>query len=271
MKKILYILLLALVLTGCGKVETNKKDDNKKTGEIVQSELQGNEEATEVGEESGEEIESVEETPGNSTQTPEITQPTVTKTIMYAKSNVNVRSGAGTSNAQIGSLTKGQEVTKVGEENGWSEIEFNGSMGYVNSNYLSTEKVAMNSSNTGNKTDNNTTSNTNNGSLPNTQTPVHEHTWTEVVEEEIHYYAWRTICGKCKTDLTDMTDDELAWHTVAECHSGYSTHYIEVDFVTENVVKTPVVTGYKCSCGATKNKCNPKFAYRNDELVECFC
>ena len=27
-----------------------------------------------------------------------------------------------------------------------------------------------------------------------------------------------------------------------------------MDFVTENIVKTPVGTGYKCSCGETKEK-----------------
>ena len=103
-------------------------------------------------------------------------EPVATKTTMYAKSNVNVRSGAGTSNAQIGSLTKGQEVTKVGEENGWSKIEFNGGIGYVKSEYLSTEKVdtntqsnqntnnsGNNNSSTNNGTTNNTTSNNNQG------------------------------------------------------------------------------------------------------------
>ena len=54
--------------------------------------------------------------------------------------------------------------------------------------------------------------------------------------------------------MTDMTDDEAVYHSAITCRSGYSTHYIEVDFVTENIVKTPVVTGYKCECGATKNK-----------------
>lgn len=100
----------------------------------------------------------------------------VTKTTMYAKSNVNVRSGAGTSNSQIGSLTKGQEVVKIGEENGWSKIEFNGGIGYVKSEYLSTEKVdtntqsnqntnnsGNNNSSTNNGTTNNTTSNNNQG------------------------------------------------------------------------------------------------------------
>lgn len=106
------------------------------------------------------------------------------------------------------------------------------------------------SNNTGSTNPN--TGSTNNPNPGTTTQPVHEHNWTEIVEEEIHYYAWRTICGKCGTDMTDMTDDEAVYHSAIVCNSRYSTKYIEVDFVTENVVKTPVVVGYKCSCGAEK-------------------
>ena len=101
---------------------------------------------------------------------------------------------------------------------------------------------------------NNNSGSSNTGST-NTQTkPIYEHTWTEVVEDEIHYYAWRTICNVCKKDITDMNSEELAIHVVIECGGSYANYYKEVDFITENVVKTPVVTGYKCSCGETKEK-----------------
>ena len=261
MKKILYILLLALVLTGCGNQESDKK-----TNEVVQSELEGNEEAPEVGEESGEEVENTEDNTqseaSENTQNDNM-QPTVTKTTMYAKSSVNVRSGAGTSNAQIGSLTKGQEVTKVGEENGWSKIEFNGTVGYVSSKYLSTEKVEVgNTANNSNTTNNSNVTKPNNGSSDNTvnntttnqntETPVHEHTWEEVTEEKKVYYAWRTLCGRCGTDMTDMSDDDLVYHVTIICNSRYSTKYIEVDFVTTDYKIIATNVGYKCSCGATK-------------------
>jgi hypothetical protein len=111
-----------------------------------------------------------------------------------------------------------------------------------------------NTSNNSNNTTPNTNDNTsnNNSTTPKPSEPVHEHIWTEVVEEEIHYYAWRTICGKCESDLTDMTEDDRLVHVTIICRSRYSTVYKEVGFVTENVVKTPVVVGYKCSCGAEK-------------------
>lgn len=251
MKKIIYMLLIALVLTGCGKAE---KESNNKT---VKEEIENNIEQVEI-EETEAEVETTGEKPENSTQTPEITQPTVTKTTMYAKSSVNVRSGAGTSHSKVGSLAKGQEVTKVGEENGWSKIEFNGTVGYVSSKYLSTEKVEVgNTANNSNvtKPNNGSSNNTVNNTTPNQNTettPVHEHSWEPIKEEKTVYYAWRTICGKCKTDLTDMSSDDRVFHTAAICHSGYSTHFIEVDFVTENPRTRVTIVGYKCSCGATK-------------------
>ena len=114
--------------------------------------------------------------------------------------------------------------------------------------------------NINNSNNNTTTTKPSTGSTGNTDStpkptqPVHEHTWVEVTEEVKHYYAWRTICGKCGTDLTDFSTDDRVYHTGVLCRSRYSTNYIEVDFVTENVVKTPVVVGYKCSCGETKEK-----------------
>ena len=155
--KKLLVLLLALVLMlsviACGSKETEKKSDEKKVQETVQSESENNKEqqkSTEVIEDEGKETETNEdilegELPANIED--KNTQPTVEKVTMYAKSSVNVRSGASTSNAKVGSLSKGQEVVKVGEENGWSKIEFNGMNGYVNSKYLSTEKVSTSTTN----------------------------------------------------------------------------------------------------------------------------
>ena len=147
-----------LVIVACGNKETGQKNHDKKTEESVQSEIENDEADVEVGEgttEDNTQAEASENTQSEGTQPAETN---VTKTTMYAKSNVNVRSGAGTSNAQIGNLTKGQEVVKIGEENGWSKIEFNGGVGYVSSKYLSAEKV--------------TTSTANSSAAPSTSSPV---------------------------------------------------------------------------------------------------
>ena len=122
----------------------------------------------------------------------------------------------------------------------------------------STTQPSMGTNNTRNSggTNNSGPSNTGNIGSTNTETkpsePVHEHSWEPIKEEKTVYFAWRPFCGKCKTDMTDMTDDEAVYHSAGICHSGYSTHFIEVDFITENPRTRVTIVGYKCSCGATK-------------------
>ncbi len=51
--------------------------------------------------------------------------------------NLNIRSGAGTSYSKIGSLKNGSEVTIVEEtSNGWYKIKFNSGYGYVSAKYI---------------------------------------------------------------------------------------------------------------------------------------
>lgn len=63
---------------------------------------------------------------------------------VYAVNTVNVRSGAGADTDKIGSLAKGESVTRTGvgtdANAGWSRVEFSGSVSYISSDYLSTEK-----------------------------------------------------------------------------------------------------------------------------------
>lgn len=174
-KRLIVLLLgLALMLTvvACGNNETGKKNNDKKAQETVQGETENDaEEEEDIKEDTEKEAGTSEaETPENTQSVS--TQSAVTKTTMYAKSNVNVRSGAGTSNSKIGSLTKGQEIAKIGEENGWSKIEYNGGVGYVKTEYLSTEKVEVSTPNNqgSNQTSGNTTTNnsgTNNNTFSN--------------------------------------------------------------------------------------------------------
>ena len=54
---------------------------------------------------------------------------------------LNVRSGAGTSYSVLGSLSKGIKVEVISTTNGWSKINYNGSIGYVSSQYLSSSST----------------------------------------------------------------------------------------------------------------------------------
>lgn len=62
---------------------------------------------------------------------------------MFAKSDVNVRSGAGTGFERLGHLDGGDEVEITGlSENGWYRIVFKGGEGFVSEKYLQNEKPA---------------------------------------------------------------------------------------------------------------------------------
>lgn len=60
---------------------------------------------------------------------------------VYATTQVNIRSSYSTSSSKIGSLQKGQSVTRTGiGSNGWSRVSYNGQTGYIDSSYLTTTK-----------------------------------------------------------------------------------------------------------------------------------
>lgn len=82
-----------------------------------------------------EEVPATEETPV--TETPE-EQPAETQTeTVYAVDKVNVRSGADTTAEKLGSVEKGTALTRTGTDGEWSIIDYNGTTGYVKSEYLS--------------------------------------------------------------------------------------------------------------------------------------
>ena len=64
--------------------------------------------------------------------------PTIrTGTVVNCTTSVNVRSGAGTSYAVLGSAKKGATYTVTGQSGSWYKIDYNGKTGYISSTYLS--------------------------------------------------------------------------------------------------------------------------------------
>lgn len=60
---------------------------------------------------------------------------------VYATNEVNVRSSYSASSNSLGSLKKGEYVTRIGVgSNGWSKVQFNGATAYISSTYLTTTK-----------------------------------------------------------------------------------------------------------------------------------
>lgn len=82
-----------------------------------------------------------EETP---VQTPEET-PQVTTETLIATDRVNVRAAADTASERLGSVEMGATVTRTGTEGEWSIIDYNGTPGYIKSEYLTTDASAVNS------------------------------------------------------------------------------------------------------------------------------
>ncbi len=78
-------------------------------------------------------------TPATPTE-PEPTFSSVNETV-YATGTVNIREGYNTSSKIIGSLKKGEEVTRTGVgSNGWSKVTYNGKTAYISSSYLTKTK-----------------------------------------------------------------------------------------------------------------------------------
>lgn len=59
---------------------------------------------------------------------------------VYATDSVNVRSSYSTSSNVIGSLDKGDSVTRIGKSSSWSKVKYNGQTAYISSDYLTTKK-----------------------------------------------------------------------------------------------------------------------------------
>lgn len=95
--------------------------------------------------------------------------------------------------------------------------------------------------------------------------PSHVHNWVEIKEtvtvpEKGHYeptYAWIYYCDYCKADLTDTEEQERRDHEKGCVKGGVIKSYRSIG--EHWVVDTPSttearVTGYKCDCGATREK-----------------
>ena len=66
-----------------------------------------------------------------------------------APSGLNVRKGAGTNYAKIGCLSNGTQISYLSETDGWLQINYNGSMGYVSKQYTTITSASSDGGNSG--------------------------------------------------------------------------------------------------------------------------
>lgn len=152
------------------------------------------------------------------------------------------------------------ETTEIGGETADTQTD-------VSDSTTSNNKTNNNKNNTTNNTTNKVTSSTKPSQTVTQPTTGHVHNWTEVktqvaVPETGHYetiYGQKTVCNACQTDISELTRDERDDHFKKElCRYGTYTVY-RVETGQKWIVDTPAttearVTGYKCSCGATREK-----------------
>lgn len=65
------------------------------------------------------------------------------KETLYATARINVRESADTSANKLGNIELGEAVVRIGTEGDWSIIEYNGSTGYVKSEYLVSDSGSL--------------------------------------------------------------------------------------------------------------------------------
>lgn len=85
-----------------------------------------------------------EETPQEETPQEETPQePQVTTETVYTTSKVNVRSAADENSDKLGTAEGGTSFTRTGIDGDWSIIDYNGSTGYIKSEFLTTDAPAQ--------------------------------------------------------------------------------------------------------------------------------
>lgn len=86
-----------------------------------------------------------EETPQEETPQEETpAEPEVTTETVYTTSKVNVRSAADENSDKLGTAEGGTSFTRTGTEGDWSVIDYNGTIGYIKSEFLTTDAPAAN-------------------------------------------------------------------------------------------------------------------------------
>lgn len=77
---------------------------------------------------------------GGNTTTPSKPSFTSVNETVYAKSEVNVRASYSTDSSILGTLEKGDSVTRTGKSSEWSKVTYNGQTAYISSSFLTTTK-----------------------------------------------------------------------------------------------------------------------------------
>lgn len=122
-------------------VEQNTEAVEDNPTEIAESETsEAEEQESEQQEEESESEEPESEQKPEESEEPKEENNTVSETLT-ATERVNVRASADTSAEKLGTVEKGEKVTRIGTDGDWSIIEYKDAKGYIKTEYLSTGAV----------------------------------------------------------------------------------------------------------------------------------
>jgi cell wall-associated NlpC family hydrolase len=80
------------------------------------------------------------------TETEKTAEPEEVKETVYATAGVNVRAKASADSDIIGTVIAGYSITRTSNKDGWSKVDYNGTTGYIKSDYLTTTKPQVSES-----------------------------------------------------------------------------------------------------------------------------
>lgn len=87
--------------------------------------------------------ETPEEPPVETPAETPVEEPQATSETLYATDRVNVRAAADTTSERLGSVEMGAAVTRTGTDGEWSIIDYNGTPGYVKSEFLTADASSI--------------------------------------------------------------------------------------------------------------------------------
>jgi uncharacterized protein YgiM (DUF1202 family) len=146
----------------------------------------------------------------------EIEQSYPSETVYVTGSGVNLRSGPSTTYEVLASLTRGTELTRTDTLDGWSQVEYEGQVGYVSNTLLSTEDP------TGKADDNSTESDDTADDKTETETTTaDDKTETETSTAD-------DTTTTTTTTTTDAATDTVTVKAKANIRTGPGTNYTSV-------------------------------------------
>ena len=130
-------IMIGLVIAAGAVIISNQKETDKTGNSKIENSAGDKDKKPEIIIGDGAESESVTEA---EQQTPQITFDETTAVSAWTTSNLNLREQPGGNSSVITVISRGTEIKKASEENGWAYVKVGDNLGYVSTQYISDTK-----------------------------------------------------------------------------------------------------------------------------------